>query len=98
MYAAEEMTSCNWSLPQGSHGKLLGSNDTNLDSDQLEETFHFQYACMTLLRSLLLEQAPVKILDVACPSVSWINIFSCNSFGMRISYLAASTFTEECYA
>lgn len=71
MYAAEEMTSCNWSIPRGSQGQsLLDYNDTNLDPDQLEQTFLLQYAHISLLRSLLPEQAPVKVLDVTCPSPS----------------------------
>lgn len=86
-------------LPQGSQGQLLlGWNDTNLDPDQLEQTFFFQYAHISLLRNLLPEQAPVKVFSVSCPSLSWINILLCNRFVMKICYLSAFILNEERYA
>lgn len=84
--------------PQGSHGQfLLGWNDTNLDPDQLEQTFFFQYAHISLLRNLLPEQAPVKVFSVSCPSLPWINILLRNRFVMKICYLSF-IFNEEKYA
>lgn len=99
MHVAEEMISCNWLLPQGDEGWfLLDWNDIKLDHDQLEQTFFLQYAHTSLLRTLLQEQASVKVLRVPCPSPWWISILLCNRFLLRISCLAASVFNEEWYA
>lgn len=86
-------------LPQGSQGQLLlGWNDTNLDPDQLEQTFFFQYAHISLLRNLLPEQAPVKVFSVSCLSLSGINILLRNRFVRKNCYFPAFTFNEISYA